>query len=123
GLSTVDPRVSCQGMALDSLASRQRQIDLFERYGALLTDHQREVLGLYLGSDWSLSEIARSQATSRSAVHDLIRRAVQSLEDYELRLGLVQTESRQRAVRARAARDLADIRRRLAWVEGHLESA
>ena len=110
-------------MVLDSLSSRQRQIELFDRYGVLLTDHQRRVLELYLGSDWSLSEIARGQETSRSAVHDLIRRAVQALEDYELRLGLVQTESRQRAVRARAARDLADIRRRLARVEGHLESA
>ena len=110
-------------MALDSLAFRQRQIELFDRYGALLTEHQRRVLELYLGSDWSLSEIARSQETSRSAVHDLIRRAGQALEDYELRLGLVQAESRRRAVRARAARELADIRRRLARVEGHLESA
>src|SRR5438132_922448 len=63
--------VYCQGMALDSLAFRQRQIELFDRYGVLLTEHQRRVLELYLGSDWSLSEIARSQETSRSAVHDL----------------------------------------------------
>jgi uncharacterized protein len=110
-------------MALDSLASRQRQIELFERYGALLTAHQREVLELYLDSDWSLSEIARSQETSRSAVHDLIRRACLALEDYEHRLGLIQAEDRRRAVRSEAARELADIRRRLAQVEGHLESA
>jgi predicted DNA-binding protein YlxM (UPF0122 family) len=110
-------------MALDSLASRQRQIDLFERYGALLTEHQRRVLGLYLGSDWSLSEIARSQETSRSAVHDLIRRAVQSLEDYEHRLGLVRAEDLRRAARTEAARELADIRRRLALLEDRLESA
>ena len=109
-------------MALDSLASRQRQIDLFERYGALLTQHQREVLGLYLGSDWSLSEIARSQATSRSAVHDLIRRAVLALGDYEQRLGLVRAEDRRRAARNDAARELADIRRRLTVLEGQLAS-
>jgi predicted DNA-binding protein YlxM (UPF0122 family) len=110
-------------MMLDSLASRQRQLELFERYGALLTQHQRGVLELYLGSDWSLSEIARSQETSRSAVHDLIRRAVLALEEYEHRLGLVVAEDRHRAVRAEAARELADIRRRLARVEDRLETA
>ena len=107
-------------MALDSLASRQRQIELFERYSALLTEHQRGVLELYLESDWSLSEIAGSQHTSRSAVHDLIRRAGQAMEDYERRLGLVRAEGERRALRIEAARELADIRRRLALVEGQL---
>ena len=110
-------------MVLDSLASRQWQIELFERYAALLTDHQRGVLDLYLGSDWSLSEIAGSQETSRSAVHDLIRRAVQTLQDYEHRLGLVQAEERRRAALVEAVGELADIRRRLAQVEEQLESA
>jgi predicted DNA-binding protein YlxM (UPF0122 family) len=110
-------------MVLDSLASRQRQIELFERYGALLTDHQRGVLELYWGSDWSLSEIAGSQETSRSAVHDLVRRAVQTLEDYEHRLGLVQAEERRRAALVEALRELASIRHRLALVEERLESA
>jgi len=110
-------------MVLDSLASRQRQLQLFDRYGVLLTEHQRGVLELYLGSDWSLSEIAQSQETSRSAVHDLIRRAVLALEDYEGRLGLVAAEERRRAVRVEAARQLSDIRRRLAEVEVQLESA
>src|SRR5205823_1528454 len=118
------PRMyACQGMILDSLASRQRQLLLFDRYGALLTEHQRGVLELYLGSDWSLSEIAHRQETSRSAVHDLIRRAVLALEDYERRLGLVAAEERRRAARAAASRKLADIRRRLAEVEEQLESA
>jgi predicted DNA-binding protein YlxM (UPF0122 family) len=108
---------------LDSLASRQRQIELFERYGALLTDHQRGVLELYLGSDWSLSEIAGSQEISRSAVHDLIRRAVQALEDYEHRLGLIHAEEHRRAALVDTVRELASIRHRLAQVEERLESA
>lgn len=64
-------------------------MELFERYGPLLTDQQREVLELYLRRDWSLSEIARSRETSRAAVHDLVRRAGQALEEYESRLGLL----------------------------------
>ena len=105
--------LSCQGMVLDTLQSRERQIALLDRYGALLTEHQRGVMDLHLRKDWSLSEVARHQETSRAAVHDLLRRATAALQDYEERLGLL-------AERERLARDLADIRRRLASVEGRL---
>lgn len=104
-------------MDLDTLESRQRQVELFERYGPLLTEHQRQVLDLYLRDDWSLSEIARTQSTSRSAVHDLVRRAAQALEEYESRLGLLLTDRARREARAALAREVADIRRRLARVE------
>jgi predicted DNA-binding protein YlxM (UPF0122 family) len=76
-------------MALDTLRSREHNVALLERYGTLLTEHQRDVLELHLGSDWSLAEIATRQRVSRSAVHDLIRRSVQLLEDSERRLGLL----------------------------------
>jgi uncharacterized protein len=97
-------------MSLDILASRQRQIELFERYGVLLTDHQRRVLELYLRDDWSLSEIASSQQISRAAVHDMVRRAIQALEEYEEKLGLV-------VARAGVERALADLRRRMEILE------
>ena len=66
-------------MALDTLQARSRYLALFDRYGALLTDHQREVLDLHLRSDWSLAEIAGHQGTSRAAVHDIVRRSTRSL--------------------------------------------
>src|SRR5262245_47385167 len=69
--------ILCQGVTLGSLESRQRQVELFERYAPLLTEQQRGVLELYLRSDWSLSEIARTRETSRSAAHDMIHRAAQ----------------------------------------------
>ena len=75
-------------MALDTLQARGRTLALYERYGALLTEHQREVIDLYLRSDWSLAEIASHQGTSRAAVHDLLRRSTISLLDYEKRNGL-----------------------------------
>lgn len=83
-------------MALDSLTSRERQVALFERYGALLTEHQRAVLDLYLRRDWSLAEVAARQKTSRSAVHDLLRRSAQALEEYDRRLGLLEEDRRRR---------------------------
>jgi predicted DNA-binding protein YlxM (UPF0122 family) len=97
---------TCQGVALDSLTSRERQVALFERYGALLTEHQRSVLELYLRRDWSLSEVAARQKTSRAAVHDLVRRSAQALEEYDRRLGLLDEDRRRRE-------ELDGLRRRL----------
>jgi len=110
-------------MILDVLESRERQVELFERYAALLTEHQRHVLELYLRSDWSLSEIARTQETSRAAVHDLVRRACQSLEDYERRLGLLAREEQRRADREQLVAELAEIRRRLGRLEQEVQRA
>jgi predicted DNA-binding protein YlxM (UPF0122 family) len=104
-------------MALDTLQARSRSLALFERYGALLTDHQREVLDLHLNSDWSLAEIANHEGTSRAAVHDLIRRSTQSLEDYESRLGLLAEAGRRRRAIVSLDRDLAALKRRVARLE------
>ncbi len=105
---------------LDALTSHDRQVALFERYGALLTDHQRAVLELYLRRDWSLSEVAAHQETSRAAVHDLVRRAAQSLEEYERRLGLLAEDRRRRETAASLQREVAELRRRLARVESEI---
>ncbi|TMF96804.1 MAG: hypothetical protein E6I04_09345 [Chloroflexi bacterium] len=98
-------------MALDSLQTRGRTLALYERYGALLTEHQRQVLDLYLRNDWSLAEIASHQRTSRAAVHDLLRRSTRSLVEYESRLGLLAESARRR-------REIASLRRKLARLEG-----
>jgi predicted DNA-binding protein YlxM (UPF0122 family) len=104
-------------VTLGSLESRQRQVELFERYAALLTEQQRDVLELHLRSDWSLSEIARSRETSRAAVHDMIHRAGLVMEGYEERLGLLAADRVRREARVALVRDLADIRRRLVRLE------
>ena len=101
-------------MALDRLQARNRLLALYERYGMLLTEHQREVLDLYLRNDWSLAEIAAHQRTSRAAVHDLIRRSTASLSDYERRLGLLaEAQKRRRAVET-LERELGKLRSRMA---------
>jgi predicted DNA-binding protein YlxM (UPF0122 family) len=97
-------------MALDTLQARGRTLALFERYGALLTEHQREVMDLYLRSDWSLAEIAQHERTSRAAVHDIVRRSGVALLDYERRLGLL-------AEAARRRREIASLKRQLARLE------
>ncbi|MBP2653162.1 MAG: putative DNA-binding protein [Firmicutes bacterium] len=63
---------------------------LYDFYGALLTDKQQRCLEMHYLNDDSLGEIARANAVSRQAVYDILRRAEQILEDYELKLGLVE---------------------------------
>ena len=105
-------------MALDTLAARGRALALYERYGALLTDHQKEVVDLYLRSDWSLAEIANHQGTSRAAVHDIVRRSTQALQEYERRLGLLAESARRRRALDAVERELDGLRRRIARLEG-----
>ena len=71
---------------------------LFDFYGDLLTDKQREYYDLHFNSDLSLQEIAESIGISRQAVWDIIRRAEQSMGEIESKTGLVA-----RAVRRRKA--------------------
>ena len=104
-------------MSLDTLQARSRRVALFERYGTLLTQHQQEVLDLYLRSDWSLAEIAEQVRTSRSAVHDIVKRSTDSLEDFERRLGLLAEAGRRRRKVASLERGLVSLKRRVADLE------
>ena len=67
-----------------------RQGMLFDLYGELLTDHQREIYGLLVNDDMSLSELAEQYGISRQGVHDLIRRCDRQLEGYEEKLHLLE---------------------------------
>jgi predicted DNA-binding protein YlxM (UPF0122 family) len=104
-------------MRLDTLTTRSRHLALFERYGALLTKHQQQVLDLSLRSDWSLAEIADHQGTSRAAVHDIVKRSTDALGEFEKRLGLLAEAGRRRRKVASLERDLAGLRARIAELE------
>ena len=62
---------------------------LYDFYGALLTEKQRQVMALYHEENLSLSEIAQEFGISRQAVHDTLKKAEQALEDYENKLNLI----------------------------------
>jgi hypothetical protein len=63
---------------------------LFDFYGALLTAKQQRCLEMHYQNDLSLAEIADEFAVSRQAVHDILRRSEQILEEYEQKLQLVE---------------------------------
>lgn len=63
---------------------------LYDFYGELLTQHQRQVYEQVVFEDLSASEVARAAGISRQGVHDMIRRCERILEEYESKLHLVE---------------------------------
>ncbi len=62
---------------------------LYDFYGELLTDHQKEVYEAVVFNDMSLSEASESFGVSRQGVHDLIRRCEKAMSEYEEKLHLI----------------------------------
>jgi predicted DNA-binding protein YlxM (UPF0122 family) len=62
---------------------------LFDFFGDLLTDKQREYFDLYHNEDFSLSEIAEKAGITRQGVYDIITRAEKSLLEMENKTGVV----------------------------------
>ena len=63
---------------------------LFDFYGGLLTERQRQAFDLHYGDDLSLGEIAEEFDLTRPGVRDLIRRAEATLERAEKSCGMVE---------------------------------
>lgn len=63
---------------------------LYDFYGELLTDHQKQIYEDLVLNDMSLSEIAEERGISRQGVHDMIKRCNKLLTGYEDKLHLMQ---------------------------------
>ncbi len=63
---------------------------LYDFYGELLTEHQRQIYEARVFDNLSLSEIAQDFEISRQGVHDLIKRCDKILQGYEEKLHLLQ---------------------------------
>lgn len=59
---------------------------LWDLYGGLLTEKQREITGLYLECDLSLGEIAEEKEMSRAGVSDCLHQSRRKLEEAEGKL-------------------------------------
>ena len=82
---------------------------LFDFFGELLTEKQREYFDLHYNEDLSLYEIAEQNGVSRQAVWDLIRRGEQTLIDTEEKTGLVAKAIRRRDTLQEIEKSLAAI--------------
>lgn len=63
---------------------------LFDFYGELLTERQRNIYQDAVYGDLSLSELADDYGISRQGVHDLLKRCDKTLEEYEGKLHLIE---------------------------------
>lgn len=82
---------------------------LYDFYNALLTEKQRDCLNMHYLQDLSLAEIAEQFGVSRQAVHDILRRAEQTLEEYEDKLGLAARYREERKLLAEAVSSLEQL--------------
>lgn len=62
---------------------------LYDFYGELLTNHQKEIYELYHLDDLSLGEISEQLSISRQGVYDTVKRCDKLLDNYENKLQLV----------------------------------
>ena len=63
---------------------------LYDFYGELLTEHQKQIYEDVVLNDYSFSEIAEERGISRQGVHDLVKRCNRILKEYEAKLHLVE---------------------------------
>lgn len=92
------------------IGSIEFQSLLYDFYGELLNNNQREVMALYHEDNLSLSEIAEELGMSRQAVHYTLKKAERALGKYEDKLGLVDTYSRNRKLADRARAIIGALR-------------
>ena len=57
--------------------------ELYDLYGELLTDKQKEYFENYYFNNFSLSEMAENYDVSRNAIHKQLKIVIEKLEDYE----------------------------------------
>ena len=73
---------------MNDLEKKDYYNSLYQYYGALLTDKQKEMFECYYIDDFSLSEIAENLSVSRNAVWDTLKKVIDKLEEYEVKLKL-----------------------------------
>lgn len=83
---------------------------LFDFFGELLTEKQRECFDLYYNEDLSLAEIAENSGITRQGVRDLLVRSEHLLRETERKTGLVRRFEELQAQVLSIESDLAQLR-------------
>lgn len=71
---------------------------LLDIYGGLLTEKQKEFVELHYEEDYSFGEISQEHGVSRQAVHDAVKHAEKTLENYEEKLQILEKINSQKEV-------------------------
>ena len=68
--------------------------NLYDYYGELLTDKQKEYFLDYYFDNLTLSEIADNNSVSRNAIHKQLKEAENKLKEYESKLKLYEKKEK-----------------------------
>lgn len=83
---------------------------LCEIYGGLLTQKQYQVLSDYCNQDFSISEIAENNHTTRQAINDIIKKGESKLLELESNLGIMKKTMKQEKQIQSILEELAKIK-------------
>lgn len=72
--------------------------NLYDIYQNLLTEKQRTYFEEYYFDDFSITEISENRNVSRNAVHDLLKRTVAKLYDFETKLNQKQQNKKRQII-------------------------
>ena len=70
---------------------------LYDMYGPLLNEKQRDVINCYYNEDLSLQEIADNDGRSKQAISDMVNRSVDKLFEFENELSLLKSKTELKA--------------------------
>ncbi|WP_313132178.1 YlxM family DNA-binding protein [Anaerocolumna sp.] len=82
---------------------------LFDFYGELLKNHNKQIFEDYILNDLSLSEIADGQGISRQGVHDIVKRCSKQLRECEEKLNFIK-EFNETKVKVNRIKEIAQQR-------------
>jgi hypothetical protein len=68
--------------------------ELFQVYGGLLTENQREITSLYYECDLSFGEIAEQKGISRQGINDTLNKVKTQLEHFENKLNFLEKKTK-----------------------------
>ena len=86
-----------------------RMTMLFDFYGELLTERQKEFFDLYYNEDLSLAEIAENYGISRQGVRDVIVRAEGIMTEMEDKTGIIKRFHLMQEQLTRAGKELDEL--------------
>jgi len=81
---------------------------LLQKYGVLLTSHQKKVMERYYFYDLTMQEIAEEEKITRSAVSEVIKQSLEKLTEYEQKLSLLKRDQDVEALLEKLEQDSGD---------------
>ena len=103
------------------MEEREYIIILYDYYGVLFTDKQREYFEEYYFDNLSLGEISENEDKSRNAIHKVVKGMVSKLYEYEEKLKLYEKDKKlKRIIETVGSSEIKQELEELLWMRDYL---